>query len=71
MWKAAPVVATIDVQDEEEHVVISADDKAITLSEEQIGSLFQDTSSGDEGDDEWIPTLFSDITGQTIFPSIV
>ena len=54
VWKLTPVVATIDAQDEDECVSISADDEDITFIEEEIGNLLQDTFSGDKVDDEWL-----------------
>ena len=46
-------MATTDVEDEDECVIISADDNNITLIEEETGNLFQDTFSGDKADEEW------------------
>ena len=47
-----PVIATIDIQDDHEYAVISADGKEVTLTEDGICHLFQDTSSEDEIGDE-------------------
>ena len=42
--KLTSTVATIDVQDDEEVVTVTLDDK-LTLTDNEIGNLFQDTSS--------------------------
>ena len=52
--KPTPVIAPVNVQDEEECIVNSADDNKVTLTEEDISTLLQDTSKDDKGDDEWL-----------------
>ena len=52
VWKAIPIVGTIDAQNEDECIAIFADDDDITLTERGVGSLLQDVSIGDKGDEE-------------------
>ena len=52
MWKPIPLVASVDIQDKDECIVISTGDDNINLTEE-IGNQFQDTSSGGEVGDGW------------------
>ena len=42
--KTIPIIATIDAQDKDE-IAISADDDEVTLPENEIQNLFQDTFS--------------------------
>ena len=42
----------ISVQDKDEFVYDSVDDKEATLTEEEVRTLLQDTSIDDEGDDD-------------------
>ena len=51
--KPAAVGATIDVQDGEEIVVITADDE-LTLNDEGIGNLFEDTSPEEVLGTQWL-----------------
>ena len=53
--KLTPTVTAIDVQDDEE-VVIVAEDYEVTLTEDEIGNLFQDTSPNDKLGNEWLKT---------------
>ena len=50
--KPTPVVETTNVQDKNEHVIISTDNCDIMLTEEEIDNLSQDTFSGNKGDYE-------------------
>ena len=43
MTKIANIVANMDVQDEDK-IAISANNDQVTLTEDEIGNLFQDTS---------------------------
>ena len=44
-------VVTIDIQDDK-CVVVSTDENEVVFTEDEIGNLFQDTSSEEEIDDE-------------------
>ena len=51
VWRPTPVDTTTDVQDEDECAIISKDDNDVTLTEEEIGNLFQDAySENDDGE---------------------
>ena len=45
--KTTLMVATIDVQDEDE-LAISVDNDEVTLSEDEIGNIFPDSSSEEQ-----------------------
>ena len=51
IWKPTPSVATIDVQDDEEVVMVNEDNE-VPLIQNEIGTLFQDNSSEEELSDE-------------------
>ena len=53
--KPTPTIIAIDVQDDKE-VAIVVEDNEVALLEDEIGSLFQDTSSEDELGNEWLET---------------
>ena len=52
VWKPNPFVATIDIQDKDDHVVIGADVDDVTLTEEESGYFHQNTSSENKDNDE-------------------
>ena len=52
-YKNTPLVAAIDVQDGDE-ISISADDDQVFLTEDKIRNIFQDTSSEEELETEWL-----------------
>ena len=52
-WKPTPTVATTDVLNYEEVVIVTEDDE-VTLTEDEIGNPFQDTSSEEELGAGWL-----------------
>ena len=53
--KLTPTVIIIDVQDDEEVVRVTEDDE-VSWTEDEIGNLFQGTSSEEELGNEWLWT---------------
>ena len=52
-WKMTPTGTTIDVQDDKEVDIVARDDE-VALTEDEIGNLFQDTSSEDKLRNDWL-----------------
>ena len=53
IWKLIPTITVVDVQYDEE-VVMEAEDNEVTLTEDEIGNPFQDTSSENELGNKWL-----------------
>ena len=67
VWKPTPIVATVDVQDDYECVVISTHNYEVTMTEDEIGNLFQETSQEDEIDDEGIQSHLQALRNEPSF----